>query len=280
MRKERTFKIASWFLWNMALGDCANLYISELKLDSYFSSKYPENNMCQSKHNEEGELALLEKKYEEILSSDPTSNTFSQLADILCKQGKVDKAIGVLVQGLVHNKNNATARFMLGKIYYDRWLIEQAKKEMEKVLEISPDNVEAAKLLSQIYRSEDMLDKALTTLEGVFVFHRDDNILADEINQINASISEKESEQVSRVFETPIESRKINEVKLNDSTSKDELYTETMLSIYIEQGEYDMAREVIEKIYDDESQRNSAIEKLKKTKLNKMNSFAGFESGD
>ncbi len=236
--------------------------------------------MCQNEQKDNNELAHLEKKYEEILSSDPTSNTFSQLADILCKQGKVDKAIGVLIQGLTHNKNNVTARFMLGKIYYDRWLIEQAKKEMEKVLEISPDNVEAAKLLSQIYTSEDKFDKALSTLEGAYVFHRDDSMLADEINKIETLISEKQSEKSGRVFETPIESRKIHQVQADESIAGNEIYTETMLELCIEQGEYDTAREIIDKIYANESDRNSAIEKLEKTKLNKMNNFAGFEAGD
>ena len=232
--------------------------------------------MCENKQKEDKELELLEQKYEEILLVDPKSNTFCQLADVLCKQGKVDKATGVLVRGLSHNKNNVTARFMLGNIYYDRWLIEQAKKEMEIVLEITPDNIEAAKLLSQIYKSEDKLDKALSVLEGAYVFKRDDSGLAEEITQIKDLISEKDSEQSSRVFETPIDSRKINEVKIEDSLVNSELHTETMFNLYLEQGQYDLALEIIDKIYPNEIQKKMAIEKLEKTKLNKMNNSAGF----
>ena len=242
--------------------------------------KYPENSMCQKDHNKNNELVILEQKYEEILSAEPKSNTFCQLADVLCKQNKVDKAIGVLIRGLGHNKNNVTARFLLGKIYYDRWLVEQAKKEMERVLELTPDNLEAAKLLSQIYISEDKLSRALETLEGAYVFHTDDNVLLDEINEIKNLISKNELELSSRAFETPIESRKINEVRIDDSVTNSEVYTETMFNLYMEQGEYNKAREVADKIYLDEGQRNSAIEKLEKTKLNKMNNSAGFNPDD
>lgn len=236
--------------------------------------------MCQNEHNPDNELLVLEQKYEEILSANPSSNAFCQLADVLCKQGKVDKATGVLIRGLSHNKNNVTARFMLGKIYYDRWLIEQAKKEMEIVLEITPDNIEAAKLLSQIYKSEEKLDKALGTLEGAYVFHRDDSGLADEIDQIRNLIAEKDQELSSQAFETPIASRKIHEVNIDDSITNSEVYTETMFNLYLEQGQYDQARKIIDKVYFDEVQKKSAIEKLEKTKLNKMNDSAGFSRAD
>ena len=53
-----------------------------------------------------------------------------------------------------------------------------------------------------------------------------------------------------------------------------------MFNLYMEQGEYNKAREVADKIYLDEGQRNSAIEKLEKTKLNKMNNSAGFNPDD
>lgn len=242
--------------------------------------KYPEKSMCQKDYNEDNELVILEQKYEEILSAEPKSNTFCQLADVLCKQNKVDKAIGVLIRGLGHNKNNVTARFLLGKIYYDRWLIEQAKKEMEKVLELTPDNLEAAKLLSQIYKSEDKYIKALETLEGAYVFHTDDNDLVCEINEIKKINSKNELELSSRAFETPIGSRKVSEIKIDDSAIKSEVYTETMFNLYMELGEYDKAREVAYNIYPDEAQRNSAIEKLEKTKLNKMNNSAGINPED
>lgn len=234
--------------------------------------------MSGKENMEDHELAELEKKYENILSEDPKSNTFSLLANVLYRQGKTDKAIGVLIRGLGYNKNNVTARFLLGKIYYERWMINQAKKEMEKVLQYSPQNLEAAKLLSQIYRSEDKCDEALQTLSVAYSFHSSDENVVVEMKEIKKEISKKKAKLSKQVFETPAGSRKIKGMEIDDSSKNEEVYTETMANLYIEQGQYDKAREVLEKIFTNETERNLAIEKLEETKLNKMNLTAGLSS--
>jgi tetratricopeptide (TPR) repeat protein len=234
--------------------------------------------MSGKENMEDHELAELGEKYENILSEDPKSNTFSLLANVLYRQGKTDKAIGVLIRGLGYNKNNVTARFLLGKIYYERWMINQAKKEMEKVLQYSPQNLEAAKLLSQIYRSENKWDKALQTLSVAYSFHSSDENVVVEMKEIKKEISKKKAKLSKQVFETPAGSRKIKGMEIDDSSKNEEVYTETMANLYIEQGQYDKAREVLEKIFTNETERNLAIEKLEETKLNKMNLTAGLSS--
>lgn len=234
--------------------------------------------MSGKENMEDHELAELGKKYENTLSEDPESNTFSLLANVLYSQGKTDKAIGVLIRGLGYNKNNVTARFLLGKIYYERWMINQAKKEMEKVLQYAPQNLEAAKLLSQIYRSEDKWDKALQTLSVAYSFHSSDENVVVEMKEIKKEISKNKAKLSKQVFETPSGSRKIKGMEIDDSSKNEEVYTETMANLYIEQGQYDKAREVLEKIFTNETERNLAIEKLEETKLNKMNLTAGLSS--
>lgn len=234
--------------------------------------------MSGKENMEDHELAELGEKYENILSEDPKSNTFSLLANVLYRQGKTDKAIGVLIRGLGYNKNNVTARFLLGKIYYERWMINQAKKEMEKVLQYAPQNLQASKLLSQIYRSEDKWDKALQTLSVAYSFHSSDENVVVEMKEIKKEISKKEAKLSKQVFETPAGSRKIKGMEIDDSSKNEEVYTETMANLYIEQGQYDKAREVLEKIFTNEAERNLAIEKLEETKLNKMNLTAGLSS--
>ncbi len=234
--------------------------------------------MSENENLSDLELQELERKYEEILSEDPESKSFSLLAQILYKQGKTDKAIGVLIRGLGYNKNNITARFLLGKIYYEMWMIDQAGKEMEKVLENAPDNLEAAQLLSQIYRSEDKLEKALETLSAAYSFHGTEESVLREMEEIRNEISKMEARLSKKVFETPPGSRKIAEIKFDDSANNNEVFTETMANLYIEQGQYDKAKNILEKIFTNEKEKRLAIEKLEKTKLNKINLSAGLTS--
>jgi tetratricopeptide (TPR) repeat protein len=256
--------------------DCASSYNREIKLDSEIRCKYPESIVYGNEQTEKNKLLDLEQKYESILSGEPGSNTFCLLADVQYRLGKVDKATGVLIRGLGYNKNNVTARFLLGKIYYERWLIDKAKKEMEKVLELAPDNLEAAKLLSQIYRSEDNLSKALETLKAAHIFHLEDAETVENINIIKNEIADMEIQSSRTAFETPLESRKVNKIRTDNTGRPDELYTETMLNLYLQQGQYDKARETIQRLYENEEEKNAAIENLEKTKLNKMNIAAGF----
>lgn len=234
--------------------------------------------MSGNENTRDHALKELEKKYAEILSRQPESNTFSLLANVLYKQGEADKAIGVLIRGLGYNKNNVTARFLLGKIYYERWMIDQARKEMEKVLENAPDNLEAARLLSQIYKSEDKWEEALETLNIAYLFHSTEESVLLEMEEIKKEILKTEAILSKQVFETPPSSRKVKNIEIDVSSKNNEVYTETMANLYIEQGLYDKARKVIERIYINERERNLAIEKLEKTKLKKMNLTAGLSS--
>jgi len=68
------------------------------------------------------------------------------------------------------------------------------------------------------------------------------------------------------------------EIEIGDSANNKEVYTETMANLYIEQGQFDKARNILEKIFTSEKERNLAIEKLEKTKLNKINLSAGLTS--
>ena len=98
------------------------------------------------------------------------------------------------------------------------------------------------------------------------------------MKEIKKEISKKEAKLSKQVFETPAGSRKIKGMEIDDSSKNEEVYTETMANLYIEQGQYDKAREVLEKIFTNETERNLAIEKLEETKLNKMNLTAGLSS--
>jgi len=276
----RTFKYFRCLLRDIAHVNCASSYNREIKLDSEIRCKYPESIVYGNEQTDKNKLLDLEQKYESVLSSEPGSNTFCLLADVQYRLGKVDKATGVLIRGLGNNKNNVTARFLLGKIYYERWLIDKAKKEVEKVLELAPDNLEAAKLLSQIYRSEDNLSKALETLEAAHVFHLEDAESVENINSIKKEITDMEIQSSRKAFETPLESRKVNKIGTDDTSRSEELYTETMLNLYLQQGQYDKAIETIERLYENEEEKNAAIENLGKTKLNKMNAAAGFVMKD
>jgi tetratricopeptide (TPR) repeat protein len=227
------------------------------------------------------ELVKLKDKYEELLLKDPSSRKFVFLAEILRKQGDLHRATEILIRGLRINPDSITARSILGKIYYDRWMIDQARNEMEKVIRVSPDNVDAAKMLIQIYRSEEDYNKALETCYSSLVFNPEDYELTKELKEL-----EKEVSHDGIKTGTPKPVQIVNELSELDERQEEEpfsdsvieeLYTEAMANQYIDQGFYEKAIVVLEKLLAREPENTSIRTKLDLSKSVLLSERSGFE---
>ncbi len=230
------------------------------------------------------ELRKFEEKYEQILSRDPSSATFIFLAQVLYKQGKIDKAINVLIKGLRYNKKSVTGRFLLGKIYYDRWMIEQAKKEFKTVSQLAPDNLAACRMLMQIYKSEEMHEKALELLRSVYAYHPQDSTIPLEIRELEDEIVKKKNKEhkfltAKDAIRSSVESKSVDELISGIKNYERELFTETMADIYFDQGLYEKACSVLENILDSDPSNTAVRRKLEKTRLYLINKTAGFNTG-
>ena len=227
------------------------------------------------------EPAKLKDRYEELVLKDPSSPKFVFLAEILRKQGDVHRATEILIKGLRSNPDSITARSILGKIYYDRWMIDQAKNEMEKVIRVVPDNIDAAKMLIQIYRSEENYNKALETCYSALVFNPEDDDLTKEL-----TVLQKEVSNDGNKIATTETSRMINYIPEIEETSEEEppsdsvieeLYTEAMANLYIDQGLYEKAIAVLEKLLAREPENISVRTKLDVAKSIFLSERSGFE---
>ena len=225
--------------------------------------------------------ARLKDKYEELLSRDPSTPKFVFLAEILRQQGDGHRATEILIKGLRSNPDSITARSILGKIYYDRWMIDQAKNEMEKVIRVAPDNIDAAKMLIQIYRGEENYNKALETCYSSLIFNPEDDDLTRELKVLQKQVSHDGTKTTS--IETGKVANDIFEIDerpeeepLSDSVI-DELYTEAMANLYIDQGLYERAIVVLEKLLAREPENTSVRTKLDVAKSFLLSERSGFE---
>lgn len=184
------------------------------------------------------ELELLEKKYEEHLKKNPSSTSFVLLAEVLLKRNRINKAISVLIKGLSRNRHLITARFLLGKAYFQSWNIDLALKELGKVVETAPDHFSASELLIEIKKSEQKYDEALMIAKNLAFYYRGNSeiqkikeeleILKEKsIKDTNASENEKAVENRKNRSETPFPR------------------TETVADIYITQGQYEKALDIL-----------------------------------
>ncbi len=236
-------------------------------------------------YSTEDDLVKFEEKYARILTQDPSSVAFIFLAQVLYKQGKTDKAINVLINGLKYNKKSVTGRFLLGKIYYDRWLIEQAKREFRTVVELAPDNLAACKMLVQILKSEEAYDKALELLRTASAYHTHDESIMAELREIEDSLTlsdrkEREFQFARESIKTALESKSVEDLESSVVKYEKELLTETIADIYTAQGLHEKACMVLEKVLESDPGNDAVGKKLAQMRLYMVNKSAGFLRGE
>ena len=227
------------------------------------------------------DLQMFAEKYERVLADDPSSIAFIFLAQVLYKQGKVDKAINVLVNGLRYNKKSVTGRFLLGKIYYDRWMIDQARREFKMVVELAPDNLAAARMLVEIYGSEESFGKAIEVLRTARMYHPHDEAIAADIQKLEERRVQKDTKEAEfraakDKIQSSLGSKTDAELAASPENSEAEIATLTMAGLYVDQGLFENACKVLEKILEREPENRRVKEELEKTKLLLINKTAGF----
>ncbi len=225
-----------------------------------------------SKKETRDSLSGLEEKYRTLLSDDYRSLAFVFLAQILYRKNELNKAMDVLIKGLRYHKQSVTGRFLLGKIYYDFWMIRQAKEELQAVIKLSPDNLAAGAMLVQMYRSEGDLDKSLDILKLLKGFHSNEEGITIEMKEILYQIENKErnfgtvnKEDVGG-YRLPIKAEVYNE----------EVATVIMAELYISQGLYAKASWVLEQILKTDPNNVEATKKLAQARIGLVNQAAGF----
>ncbi|MEK6725303.1 MAG: tetratricopeptide repeat protein [Deltaproteobacteria bacterium] len=89
-------------------------------------------------------------KYLAILSKDPGSMVFAPLAEAYRKAGMLDEAIATARDGLKLRPDYVSGMVALGRAYFEKGLLAEARENLEKVLIIAPDNIIAAGILEEI----------------------------------------------------------------------------------------------------------------------------------
>jgi len=79
----------------------------------------------------------------------------------------LDEAIAALQTGLDKHKAYTSARVLLGKIYLEKGMLDEARKEFENVTASVPDNLFAYKKLAEIYRDTGEAELAIKAFKSI-----------------------------------------------------------------------------------------------------------------
>lgn len=162
------------------------------------------------------------------VEKDPNSRLFLPLAEEYRKAGMLDEAISVLLKGLERQPGYTSARVALGKIYLEKKMIEDARREFEKVIAAIPDNLFAHKKLAEIYRDIGEIDRAVAEYKAVIAINPLDEDARSFIEGMEKVGKEEALEAMEKLPETPLpEIEELPEEEVMETTELPGEITET-----------------------------------------------------
>lgn len=104
------------------------------------------------------------RKFEDILKKDPQAYSFAPLADLFLKLGLLDDALQVARKGCAIHAGFAAGHMALARAALENSLNAEAKRALEVVVRVTPENIEAQRLLADLYTADGEQSAALRCL--------------------------------------------------------------------------------------------------------------------
>ena len=98
------------------------------------------------------------------LEKDPASIAFAQLAEEYRRGGDYEQAIAICRDGLTRHPGYLSAQVTLGRALIELKQFDDARKELEAVLNVAPDNLAAIRALAGIHEHLGDADLARLTV--------------------------------------------------------------------------------------------------------------------
>ncbi len=118
---------------------------------------------------------------------DPTGRAFVPLADAHRRLGELDRALGVLQEGLVAHPDSASGHVVEGWLYRDRGEDDSAIRALERVLELDAENGVALRSLAELVEDA---SRGLTYIERLVELEPDDPEVLAALESLRAEVAE------------------------------------------------------------------------------------------
>lgn len=176
-------------------------------------------------------------RYYNQWQQDPTSIVFAPIAEYFLSYGLTDDAIRVCLAGLHHHPDLVSGRLSLAKAYLRKKEFTKAKGELQRVLNLVPNQSKALELFGQIS------GEAPKGARHLFEEQREEGRGFNQVGSLTEELS------CSKRSQAPLETTRWQTI--------------TMAKIYTAQGHRDQARQVYQAILAKDPQNQEAIQGLK-----------------
>jgi tetratricopeptide (TPR) repeat protein len=186
---------------------------------------------------------------ESRLAANPRSPVFARLASYYLLEGKVDRTVEVLLEGLRHYPHYPAAHLVLGKAYEAQGRHVEAMLEYRKAQRAVPDNPTVVELLSKVeLREQDAFrafaeerERKLKERRNTIAFERYATDEPDPSAGAADFVLERLRAAQAPPSPPPARKERMPEHRPADPSSGPKIVTATLAEIYASQGEYQAA---------------------------------------
>lgn len=129
------------------------------------------------------------EKYEQMLSQDPTSTVFVELARAYLDKGENDKAIEVCKQGCSHHPSSVAGRVLWGKGLINSGKAAEAMQQFDAAVNIDKENPHAYNLISEVLLRKGLYRSALPILRKASALQPNDGRIKQWLEQARTALA-------------------------------------------------------------------------------------------
>jgi len=129
------------------------------------------------------------EKYEQVLSQDPASTVFVELAKAYIERGEHTRAIEVCQNGLTHHPNSVIGRVLWGKALIQLGKPSEAMSQFDSAVNIDKDNPRAYNLIGEVLLHKGLYRSALPILRKAAALQPNDGRIRQWLEQTRAALA-------------------------------------------------------------------------------------------
>ncbi len=129
------------------------------------------------------------ERYEQILSQDPTSTVFVELAKALLEKGEHQRAIEICKGGLSHHRDSVIGRVLWGKALINLGRPAEAMEQFDQAIAIDRDNPHAYNLIGEVLLHKGLYRSALPLLKKAVALQPNDARMKQWLEQTQRALA-------------------------------------------------------------------------------------------
>ena len=140
-------------------------------------------------------------RLEKACRQNPDSPLFARLADLYLRRGKVFRALNLCEKGCERFPGYTTGFQILSKCYEAQGELEEARRALDRALDLDSESPGGFKQLSRIYQDLGMSDMALKSLEQAAQLDPLDQNLSEQVDQLACALRVESTTEPEEAFD-------------------------------------------------------------------------------